>query len=68
MVVRARFLVCAALVTASLVVAGGGPGAATPHRVAADKVDWTGNSTFGVNCAAYGMGAIPAIYTVRLSE
>jgi len=29
-------------------------------QIVADKVDWTGNSTFSADCSAYGMGTIPA--------
>jgi Flp pilus assembly protein TadG len=36
--------------------------------VVADKVDWSGNSTFNVDCTAYGMLPIPAAYTVKLWE
>lgn len=36
--------------------------------VVADKVDWSGNSSFNVDCTAYGMLPIPAAYTVKLSE
>jgi len=36
--------------------------------VVADKVDWSGNSTFNVDCTAYGMLPIPAAYAVKLAE
>lgn len=37
-------------------------------QVVADKVDWTGNTSFNVDCTAYGMTPIPAAYAVKLSE
>ncbi|HEX3363736.1 pilus assembly protein TadG-related protein [Phenylobacterium sp.] len=37
-------------------------------QIVADQVQWTGNATVGVNCAAQGMAAIPARQAVTLVE
>jgi Flp pilus assembly protein TadG len=37
-------------------------------QIIADTVQWTGNSTIGVNCAAMGMVNIPARQAVKLVE
>jgi hypothetical protein len=37
-------------------------------QIVADKVDWTGNASFSIDCAAYGMNPIPAVTLVKLAE
>lgn len=37
-------------------------------QIVADQVQWNGNATVAVNCAAYGMNPIPARQTVKLVE
>jgi Flp pilus assembly protein TadG len=37
-------------------------------QIVADTVQWTGNATIGVDCAAQGMTAIPARQAVKLVE
>jgi Flp pilus assembly protein TadG len=37
-------------------------------QIVADTVQWTGNATIGVNCAAQGMNAIPARQAVKVVE
>jgi hypothetical protein len=35
-------------------------------QIVADEVDYSGNTAFGVNCAAWGMKPVPAVQTVKL--
>jgi Flp pilus assembly protein TadG len=37
-------------------------------QIVADKVDWTGNSSFSINCSSYGMSPIPAVTVAKLAE
>lgn len=37
-------------------------------QIVANTVQWTGNATIGVDCAAQGMGSIPARQAVKLVE
>jgi hypothetical protein len=35
-------------------------------QIVADTVSYSGNTQFGINCAAYGMKPVPAVQTVKL--
>ena len=35
-------------------------------QIVADQVSYSGNTSFGINCAAYGMKPVPAVQTVKL--
>jgi Flp pilus assembly protein TadG len=35
-------------------------------QIVADKVAWSGNASFNVNCSGYGMSPIPALQAVKL--
>jgi Flp pilus assembly protein TadG len=37
-------------------------------QIVADQVDWTGNSSFSIDCSTYGMSPIPTSTTAKLSE
>jgi hypothetical protein len=35
-------------------------------QIVADEVSYSGNTTFGINCTAYGMKPVPAVQVVKL--
>ena len=54
--------------TQSVTYQGNFSGSGGCTQIVADTVQWTGNATVSVNCAAYGMSPIPARQAVKLVE